>query len=274
MRTFGLWIVALLCLSCCSLGAKVIEGNGKLETRSIPVATFDQIAVGISQHQGFSLFKKGNSEKQFVCQYAQQNDCTLQITTDANLFDYLETSIESGKLIIRTLTNTSIRATSIRIEATSKELTGVFMSGGFDFELTTPLQGKHLELGASGGADIHMKPAVNIESCQANISGGADISFDNLTCTRFEGNATGGSDLDLKGQADEATFNCSGGSDVEADDFCVKQVACNCSGGSDGYVYATEELNASASGGSDIYYKGNPQRFNKAATGGGSVKKR
>lgn len=252
----------------------MIEGNGKLETRSIPVATFDQIAVGISQNQGFSLFKKGNPEKRSVCQYAQQNGCTLHITTDANLFDYLETSVESGKLIVRTPNNTSVRATSIRIEATSKELTGVFMSGGFDFELTTPLQGKHLELAASGGADIIMKPAVRLQSCESNSSGGADIIFDNLTCTRFEGNASGGSDLILKGQAEEATFNCSGGSDVKAYDFCVKHVECNCSGGSDGYVFATEELDASASGGSDIRYHGEPQRFNKSASGGGSVKKR
>lgn len=252
----------------------MIEGNGKLETRSIPVATFDQILVDIRQNHNISFFKKGNSEKQFICQYAQQEDCTLHITTDANLFDYIQATVESGKLIVKTPSNTSIRATSIRIEAGSKELTGVFMSGGFDFELMTPLQGKHLVLAASGGADILMRPAVHIESCQSNTSGGADITFDNLTCTRFEGNASGGSDLILKGQAEEATFNCSGGSDVKAYDFCVKHVECNCSGGSDGYVFATEELDASASGGSDIRYHGEPQRFNKSASGGGSVKKR
>ncbi|MNR51686.1 hypothetical protein D3C85_1713960 [compost metagenome] len=51
-------------------------------------------------------------------------------------------------------------------------------------------------------------------------------------------------------------LNTSGGSDVDAFEFKVNYAQVNTSGGSDANIFVNKGLTASATGGSDIHYKG------------------
>lgn len=271
MKTFGLWIAALLCLSTGLAEAKSIKGNGKVETRNLSIESYNQLEIKIQEERTVSFFSF-SSHKPSVCLYSQQGNASLQITLDENLFEHIVAKVMNGKLLLATPEGTRINPTQLQIKTGSQELTLVNVSRGMDFQLQTPFKGTDLTINASGGSDIRMEQAVTLQSCLCNSSGGSDIYLTQLTCDLLETNASGGSDVILKGKAKRARMNGSGGSDIKAYDFLVNQLDCNTSGGSDAYVYAVETLNASASGGSDIHYKGTAQ-VHESASGGSDIDK-
>jgi len=105
---------------------------------------------------------------------------------------------------------------------------------------------------------------------EINLSGGSDLEME-LTANNIECNASGGSDIDLIGSADRIDISCSGGSDVEARKFMVKHCTVSASGGSDVEIHATESIDASASGASDITYKGNPLQVKVHSSGSSDI---
>lgn len=276
MKTRFLVVVALALLSICSCQAKVVEGNGSVITKDIPVEAYRSIVFSgcFSGGTGFwSLFRTHNrKEGTFSCRYSQQEKATLRITIDENLYEHLSIRSENGELVITTEKNKILSPTDFQVVTGSKELEKVIVTGGMDFYLDTPLSGSSLQLISSGGADVYMEKAVRMESCECKASGGSDVSFDDLVCSRFDGTSSGGSDIVLKGKADEAEMNASGGSDIKAYSFIVSNLTCSASGGSDIYAYATEQLDASASGGSDVHYKGSA-KVESSASGGSDIDK-
>ncbi len=67
-------------------------------------------------------------------------------------------------------------------------------------------------------------------------------------------------------------ISSSGGSDVDAFDFIVENARVHSSGGADVNIHVTRALEASASGGSDIVFKGKAALKNNSSKSG-SVKR-
>lgn len=125
-------------------------------------------------------------------------------------------------------------------------------------------------ISASGGSDVYGKGNWKMDNLKISLSGGSDFEME-LTANKIECNASGGSDINLMGSADKIDISCSGGSDVEAKKFIVKHCSVSCSGGSDVEIHATESINASASGASDITYKGNPSQVKVHSSGSSDI---
>ncbi len=126
------------------------------------------------------------------------------------------------------------------------------------------------EISASGGSDVYGKGNWEMDNLEINLSGGSDLEME-LTANRLTCNASGGSDIDLIGSADKIDISCSGGSDVEAKKFMVKHCTVSASGGSDVEIHTTESIDASASGASDITYKGNPSQVKVHSSGSSDI---
>jgi len=126
------------------------------------------------------------------------------------------------------------------------------------------------EISASGGSDVYGKSSWKMDNLEINLSGGSDLEME-LTANKLECNASGGSDIDLIGSADKIDIRCSGGSDVEARKFMVKHCTVSASGGSDVEIHTSESINASASGASDITYKGNPSQVKVHSSGASDI---
>ncbi len=126
------------------------------------------------------------------------------------------------------------------------------------------------EISASGGSDVYGKGNWKMDDIEINLSGGSDFEME-LTANSVECNASGGSDIDLMGSADKINISCSGGSDVEAKNFVVKHGYVSASGGSDVEIHTTESIDASASGASDITYKGNPSQVKVHSSGSSGI---
>lgn len=126
---------------------------------------------------------------------------------------------------------------------------------------------------ASGGSDVFSQNVWKIKELKMTASGGSDIKFE-LIGGKLECNASGGSDLTLRGKVSTLITTASGGSDVDAKDLQAIKVNTTASGGSYISIFVTTDLEASANGGSDIYYKGNPTKVLKNSSGGSDITKK
>lgn len=245
--------IAALCLVASTAEAKKIEGNGELETRRIEVKDFQKVYLrNLRQPQkvfDLSLFRNGKTYPEFV--YRQTGETSLKVTTDSNLFPYLQFLVEDGELRVEVTKGDAVYPTRLLLEGTSAGLEEVNIGGGADFTLASDFRGDNLSV---------------------SVGGGGDMDIQNLTCDRAYIRTSGGGDCDIRGKAREAEIRTSGGGDIDAEDFVVENLTVQCSGGGDADVHATRTLTAKASGGGDISYRGNPQT-NISTSGGGSARK-
>jgi hypothetical protein len=125
---------------------------------------------------------------------------------------------------------------------------------------------------ASGGSDVYTQNTLKTDRLTLQASGGSDLKMD-IACKDIEIHSSGGSDVDIKGTAGTMALHTSGGSDVNALDFRVDYARVDASGGSDANIYVTKALEANASGGSDVHYKGNASYKKTSSSKSGSVTK-
>jgi hypothetical protein len=85
---------------------------------------------------------------------------------------------------------------------------------------------------------------------------------------------SGGSHVDAEGSAGDLTVDASGGSTLDLKDFPVHDANIGFSGGSSGTISLDGTLDADVSGGSRLWYIGNPTLGNIDTSGGSTVQKK
>ncbi|HUR11546.1 MAG TPA: head GIN domain-containing protein [Flavitalea sp.] len=128
-------------------------------------------------------------------------------------------------------------------------------------------------LKASGGSDVYVERTLQGNNLDIQLSGGSDLTA-SINCTLLRLDQAGGSDSDLSGKVTTMELMASGGSDCDANNLTVDYATIEASGGSDVTITVNRELNASSTGGSDLYYRGNPVVKKSTSGGGGSIHKR
>lgn len=110
-------------------------------------------------------------------------------------------------------------------------------------------------LSASGGSDVFTQNQIKTDKLAIHSSGGSDLKL-TVVCSELSVQSSGGSDLNLKGKAENMTIQSSGGSDIHAYELITDYAKVQASGGSDVSIYVNKGLEAAASGGGDVSYKG------------------
>lgn len=95
------------------------------------------------------------------------------------------------------------------------------------------------------------------------------INNENLTI-----DASGASKIKIEGTAKELRVDLSGASRLDSENLKSENVWVEASGASNATVYASNEINAEASGASCIRYAGNPKEANQSSSGASSVKQK
>lgn len=158
------------------------------------------------------------------------------------------TKVESNTLKIYSREKT-FKPGNRKVYVTFEELEGIKATGGSDVMTESKIEVNKLELQAHGGTDLKMV-----------------LSADAIDCT-----ITGGSDADLSGKVRIFSAIASGGSDIRAKELDSEICNLEISGGSDATVMVSRELNVQASGGSDVFYHGNPNIKNVNTSGGSDL---
>ncbi len=255
-----------------ALMAKSTRGNGKVVKQERSIADFHSISIT----SGLDLYLD------------QGETCGLTIEADENLHEVIVTEVEGGvlkvrstkkirkakatKILVRVKTLKSIRASGgadvYTVSEIRSESISLTMSGGSDLKMA--LISDHLEGSFSGGSDADLTG--DIKNLNVSASGGSDFRTRDLQTASMILDIAGGSDAKLSGKTIQFEATASGGSDIKAADLTIKSCKIRVTGGSDAYIHVSDELDLTASGGSDVTYSGNPRIVQQSVTGASDIR--
>jgi hypothetical protein len=234
-----LTVVLFIAITISSCGVDLfnrIDGNRNVVTENRKINN-DFNAVKISS--GIDLY------------ITQGDKVSLTVEADENLQDLILTEVENGRLKIYTEKNIW------RAKARKVHLTVVNLD----------------ELTATSGSDVYTRNTINTTNFKISTSSGADARV-TVNAVSVSSSASSGSDLKITGETDSHISKASSGSSINAYGLASKNTTVRVSSGADINIHASETIDAKASSGGDIDYKGNPKKVNKKTSSGGSVSRR
>lgn len=107
----------------------------------------------------------------------------------------------------------------------------------------------------AGASDILVVGSISGESLTLNLSGASGFKG-SVKLSSLKMDLSGASDIKIEGTATAVNIESSGASDVKGFDLVTEMCTAKASGASDINITVSKELNAHASGASDIYFKG------------------
>ena len=125
---------------------------------------------------------------------------------------------------------------------------------------------------ATGACDVIVAGSITTKALVLHMSGACDFKGI-VKVNTLDINLSGASDAKISGTADTVNIKSSGASDLKAYELVTDICNANISGASDVHITVNSELTASASGASDIKYKGNGVIKEKHSSGASSISK-
>lgn len=129
------------------------------------------------------------------------------------------------------------------------------------------------KLNASGASDVQVEGMIAVPSLILDMSGASDFKGA-VKVNTLAIQLSGASDLKINGTASSVSIQTSGASDVKGYDLVTDVCTAKASGASDINITVNKELNAHASGASEIYYKGEAVIKDMHTSGASSIARR
>jgi hypothetical protein len=181
----------------------------------------------------------------------QENDYQLYVETNENIHRYLVTEVVGGTLRIYPKRGVSFTGSpTIRVYLSCPELESISSSGGGIVEFENGWYGNRLKCNLSGGGEIY--GYIDLLEMQLLLSGGSSAY--------------------LEGYSDDTWAESSGGGEIDCRDLIIKYCSLDISGGGLAVLNVSNTLDVYASGGSSVFYIGNPDIYQELS--GGSVIRR
>ena len=215
-----------------------IEGNGhvKKETRQV---------------SGYHAIASSGSWDVMVA-YGESN--SIQVEGDENLLAYIETSVENGKLSIKSKKNANLRSKNkVTIYVSVTKLTGVFLSGSGDI--------------------IGNGKFSNDGNTDFRLSGSGSIKIDFNKIQKVGVSISGSGNVRLSGSAGSVTLGISGSGNADCSEVICEEVSASISGSGNVKVNANKSIEARIAGSGNVYYKGAATDIQKHVAGSGRVVK-
>lgn len=143
----------------------------------------------------------------------------------------------------------------------------ISMSGGGDLILDIACE--KIKVSSVGGGDVSASVGSDVSLAGFALSGGGDLSLE-IDAGDLSVSMAGGGDAAIRGSANKFAGEFKSGGELDAPNFRVKAAKIDLSGGGDGNIHVVEELIINASGGSDLYLRGDPH-IDAKLSGGGKV---
>lgn len=215
-------------------GCSFKNGSGDIVIEKRTTDPFN--AVSVSGDFGVEI-KKGDKEE-------------VIIEADDNLIKNIETRVVNGKLRIRSVDN-NLRNPHFKVYITAPSIDNISASASATIEVKGILvSGKAVELKASSAGEIIAE--INAPEVIAETSSGAELT--------------------LSGRTKNFRATTSSGSTIKAMDLLTESSVVNSSSGATARVHASVSLDASASSGANIAYRGGAN-VKKTTSSGAEVEK-
>ncbi|HTH82188.1 MAG TPA: head GIN domain-containing protein [Mucilaginibacter sp.] len=211
-----------------------VKGSGKQTSETRKVNEFTRIDISGA----------------FKINLKQDSSSAVTITGDDNLLQYIKTDVDDHKLRIKQDKNICSTGT-----------------------ITVNIGVHHLDLiKASGAVEVFSDGKIVTQDLHLNLSGITKINMD-LDAANVNTEASGATELMLKGQASSHNVDLSGGGKIQAFDFIVGNYNISTSGASDCEINVLHDLTVNSSGAASIKYKGNPASIHNDKSGVSTITK-
>ncbi len=165
---------------------------------------------------------------------------SLEIRAPENMLNVLETEVEDDTLKV------SVKRT-LRLPRRSS----------VGYRVVTP----NLErLTVSGAGDVRAEKVAG-DDVTLSSSGAGSLYAEDVQADELEADLSGAGDMQLSGAVTEQKVTVSGTGSYEACALLSENTGVDVSGAGDAFVQATDTLDASVSGASDVRYRGEPEVF-------------
>ncbi|MDP4283645.1 MAG: head GIN domain-containing protein [Bacteroidota bacterium] len=239
MKKLLVGIFALLSLNSFAQPWQTITGDGHVKKENREVSEFTSLASGGSMD----------------IQIAYGNSNTITVEADKNLLPYIETSVEDGRLSIKSKKN-------VNLKTRSKIVVNVSMT-------------KISSLQQSGSGNINGKGEFTNEgetTISTSGSGNIDLTFG--TFKNLALNISGSGNMNLKGGAtNNIDAKISGSGNIDCLNISSNDVNVKIAGSGNIKVFAQNSIDAKISGSGNVFYKGNATNIKSKVAGSGKVRK-
>ncbi len=228
-------IAIFIILSVVLASCMLKKGSGNIITQTKTVSKF----TGINISGGFEVEIKNGATENVV------------VEADDNLMKYVDVNVVGDELKVR-LEQISVSDAHLKILITAPQIDHINASAGSD--ITTKDQFKSaspISVKASSGSDI--KANLDAPEVKAEVSSGGEIT--------------------LSGRTKDLHATSASGSSITASELLSENSYVSASSGGSVHVYASVKVEAKASSGGDVYYKGGAPSVVKEESSGGNVQK-
>ena len=245
---FILWIAGIFMLY--SVSAKTLVNWNKNNVNSPWVFNWDNDENSTLKDEVRQLdqFDKIEISGNIELELQQDSLKNLTISAPENLMTYIKTEVNDGKLKI--YTDKIFLNHRIKVIISNDSIFELEANGASKVESMRPIKTSKLFLSLSGAS-------------QADI----DVNVEN----KMTSEVSGASSAKLKGVAGSVDIEANGASKIEADQLKATHVKVETSGASHAKVFATESIDADASGASRIDCTGSPRNIKKSENMGSSI---
>lgn len=237
------WLVAAVGVSVLAVNkapaieSAINEYRGQVETRAIQAENFTKTDISSGYQVNISYAK----------------DYSVKLVGHTEDLDNSKVSFDNGTLTVGRRDKFKIClicfGDEVTVNVTTPDLDRIRGSGSVDYHVTN-FTVKDLEVELLGASQIDV-----------------DITASNLTV-----DLSGASEASLSGTSQSLKSKLSGSSELTAFDLSANDVIIHASGASYAEITAAKNLDAKATGASDIIYRGNPKITNQDESGSSSIR--
>jgi len=255
---FALLLLASFAVNAQEKTSKVYDENAQL--RKVPSFT----AISVSSAIDLYLTQ------------SNKNDVAVSASND-EIRDHIITEVVGGTLIIRL----GDRGTwfswkkwgnyKTKAYVSIKNIDALTASGASNVHLVNTIESPKMRIKLSGASDFRGNIKAGVLMYQ--LTGASDYKGE-VIANSIDIDGSGASTIELTGNVDDLAVEVSGASSAKLYNLTAKGAILGASGASNIGVTVTEILRASASGASDINYKGNPNVKESNTSGASNIRHR
>jgi hypothetical protein len=272
-----IFAVLLFVIAGFSISAQNVVHDANAQIRKVDPFTKIRVSSAISLY-----LSQGNT--QGVAVSSEDESVTSKIITEVKN-GVLKIYVENGAWNGWNWSNKHLKA---YVTFTTLEMLDV--SGASNVELTDPINVEDLDLELSGASN--MKGAIKAGRVEFDLSGASNSHIDfsassfklsetgasnfkgTINCPETDFDLSGASVVDVDGTTNNLDIDASGASSFKGNDFTASSCKVEATGASSANINVSKEIQATASGGSNIHYSGSAAITNLDVSGGSSVKKK
>lgn len=220
-------------MTACSAFMNTVTGSGSVVSQTYDYSDFNHVSVSHA----------------FRATISQGVPYSVEVRVDDNIVDLLDVRQVDETLHVGLTGRTLVRGGTLELIITMPNLAG---------------------LSGSSGSQIQLNPFESGDNFTGSFSGAGRLHGD-LDAADIELDVSAGGAVFLAGSASNVTASASGGSTIDLTELEAIDADLKAGGGSTITVNVDGLIDAAASGGSNIYYLGDPELGHITTSGGSNV---